>query len=219
MYTKKMPDQKGKALSVENFEVSSSIIAREHRMIFLKGLIVGWPAGAPGRQDIFSPSQVFMDILAMNYDDPAKPITLVVNSEGGLVDTGMQLYDTIRLSKAPVRTIGINCASMATLLLAAGSERLAFPHGRFMLHLLGGRSAGDIKELESQVREARKTQEMITDCYVDCGLTAGLKIDDKKKIRGKLLKDIDDGDFWLSAEEAVAYGLVDRIATTEELFS
>lgn len=208
-----------RSLSVDHYESSTSILARKHRVLFLKGLIVGYPGGGNmGRSDHHSAAGVFMDIMAMNREDPSKPITLVINSEGGVVEPGLQLYDVIRLSKAPITTIGINCASMATILLVAGNERLAFPHSRFMLHLLSGGARGELKDVEIAVKELRKIQTMLTDCYIECGVKAGLRTKNKETIRKRLMKDVDDGDFWLNAEEAVKYGLVDRIVEPKDLY-
>lgn len=209
-----------KRLTVDNFETAVSSLARRHRVLMLKGVIVGYP-GSPGmgRSDYHSPAGIFTDIMAMNYEDPETPITLIINSEGGLVQTGLQLYDAIKLSKAPIRTIGINCASMATVLLAAGAKRYAFPHSRFMLHLLSGKFEGDYKEIDIQHKEIKKIQKTLTDCYIECGVNAGLKSKNPEVIRRRLMKDVDDGDLYLNAEEAIEYGLVDGIVTTEELFN
>ncbi len=221
VFSKQLPTAEGgKPLIAENFETSISILARENRTLMLQGLIIGAPDPAmpEGRSDVFSPIQVLSDIMAMNIDDPKDPITIIINSGGGLIEMGMMLYDAIKLSKAPITTIGMNCASMATLLLAAGSKTLAFPHSRFVLHMLSSGFKGTLNQVETQTKEMNRIHEMVTDCYIECGLTGGLKSGNPKLIRKKLLKDIDKGDFYLSADEAVKYGLVDGIVKPGDLF-
>ena len=189
-------------------------------MLFLRGIIVGWPCSAsyPGRDDQFSPTAIMDSIIAMTVEDNTKPITLVINSVGGVTDEGMMLYDVIKLSQAPIITLGMNAASMATVLLAAGAERLAMPHSRFMLHLpsTSGMS-GDVKEVELHTKEIIKMKDTLVDCYIECGVTAGLAKPDTKKIRKQILSDIDRV-FWIGAEQAIKYGLVDRIVIPSELF-
>ena len=201
----------------DQFSYAPSYISRERRMIFLRGVIVGWPGGNLGRTDQFAASQIFDDIMAMNIEDSTKPITLVIESPGGLMDVGIGLYDLIKLSKAPIITIGLGCASMATLLLAAGTERLAFPNSRFMMHLPEGGVSGDTKEVKLQTEEFERLKESFIDRYIDCGITAGLKGKTKKQLKKQILKDIDRV-FWLDVEEAIEYGLIDRVVTSEDLF-
>jgi ATP-dependent Clp protease protease subunit len=106
---------------------------------------------------------------------------------------------------------------MATILLAAGKERLALPHSRFMLHLPSGGFNGEVKEAELRTREMVKTLHTLVDCYIECGVTAEVAVGNIPKIRKQILKDI-DREFWIGAKEAITYGLIDRIATTDELF-
>ena len=209
-------------LRVDQLEYSTLILARRFRMISLRGIVNGWPIPVGsgmeiGRKDEHSPVRIVDDILAMNLIDPKTPITLFIDSPGGSVDTGMIVYDAIKLSAAPVRTIGVSCASMATLLLAAGSERLAFPHSRFMLHLPHGSFQGDPKDARLHSKELDRVNEMLTDCYLECGVTAGLVGGTSRQIRQKLNRDI-NRDYWMDSDEAARYGLIDRVITQKELF-
>ncbi|KKK66020.1 hypothetical protein LCGC14_2968270, partial [marine sediment metagenome] len=77
----------------DQFSYAPSFISRERRMIFLRGVIIGWPGGNMGRTDQFAASQIFDDIMAMNIEDSTKPITLIIESPGGLMDIGIALYD------------------------------------------------------------------------------------------------------------------------------
>lgn len=201
----------------DQFSYASSYLAKERRILFLRGVILGWPGGNVGRTDQFAAAQIFDDILAMNVEDPRKPITLIIDSPGGMMDVGIGLYDIIKLSAAPIHTVGLACSSMATLLLAAGTERLCFANSRFMMHLPSGSMQGDTEELKLQAKEFERLKEAFVDRYIDCGITAGFIGKTRKQLRKAILKDIDRV-FWLDAVEAKAYGLVDRVVTSKDLF-
>ena len=140
MFRKLVKGNPKEHVAEENFEYAQSFLARKRRMLFLRGVIKGIHGDpvSPGRSDQFSPMAIGDDILAMNVDDPKKPIHLVIDSPGGEIGTGLALYDILKMSAAPIVTIGASCASMATFILAAGNTRLALPHARFMLHLPEG---------------------------------------------------------------------------------
>lgn len=191
-------------LRAEQIEGPESYLARERRALFLRGTITG----VQDRWDPFSPVAVHDSILAMNYDDSKKPIYLFIESSGGLVGTGFVLYDVIRMSPAPIVTVGVNVASMAAVLLAAGTRRLVYPHASVMLHLPQGGFSGDVKDLEIRTKEMGRIRDRIADAYIECGVD---------RTREQILKDI-DREVWLNAEEAVAYGLADGIVGRAELF-
>jgi len=197
----------------DQVEVSQLYLAREHRILFLRGTIIA----APIRCDHFSLTVMLDDIIALNRDDPVKPITLIIDSPGGSVADGFMLYDVIKASRAPIRTIGFNCASMATIILAAGGERVLMPHSTSMLHLPSTSFEGDTKTMEIRQREVSRIKDQLVDAYMACGVTAGVKAVERGKVRKQILKDI-DREYWLSAEEAIAYGLADRLATKDDLF-
>ncbi len=213
MFRKPLEGNPKEHMAEENFEYAQSFLARERRILFLRGAI----QGIGNRSDQFSPMAIGDDIMAMNVDDPTKPIYLVIDSPGGEISTGFVLYDTIRMSVAPIVTIGASCASMATFLLAAGTTRLAFPHARFMLHLPQGMMGGDPKEMKIHSKEFSRLRDDLVQSYVTCGVTAGLKSKSPEAIGRKILKDI-DRIFYLDAEGAVKYGLCDRIIEAKDLF-
>ena len=225
MFQHVRPGDPTKALSEDFTESSQQYLSRTRRVLILRSLVVG----VPHRFDQFSPAVVMDDMLAMVHEDPTAPITLIIDSPGGNIDDGMMLYDFIRLSPAPVTTVGLNCASMATVLLAAGKTRLILPHSSLCLHMLMATVKGDIKDVQIRTKELERTMEELVSCYIKCGVTAAIGVPAStrkrplsaaelvKRIRAKILKDI-DREFYLNAEEAVAYGLVDRVVTTEELF-
>ena len=201
----------------EFYEYSFNYLTRKRRILFLRGVISSYPGGYSGRNDPHSPTVLSDDIIALNLEDPEKPIYIIIDSPGGEVSTGMTLYDTMKLSKAPIYTLGQNCASMATIILAAGDTKLIFPHGKLMLHLPSTNIQGDTKEVEIKTKEILKVKDDLVQCYIDNGVTAGLDEATPNKIHKQILKDI-DREFWLNAEEAISYGLADRIITKEDLF-
>lgn len=186
-----------------HFEGPQSYLARERRMLWLRGTI----AGAPHRWDQFSPSAVHDSIIAFNWEDPHKPIYLMIDSPGGYVSDGLILYDVIRYSTAPIVTIAQSAASMATVVFAAGHRRLVYPHSRLMMHLPRGDVSGDVKQVELATQEMRRLTDIMADIYIECGV---------KKSKKELLKDI-DREYWLGAEEAIEIGLAHAIITPEEL--
>lgn len=201
----------------DKYEYSFNYLTRKRRILFLRGTITSYPGGYQGRNDPHSPTVVQDDIISLNIQDPEKPIYLVIDSPGGEVSTGMTLYDVMKMSKAPIYTIGQNCASMATIIMAAGTRKLIYPHGKLMLHLPSTVIQGDSKEVEIKTKELLKVKEDIVQCYIDNGVTANLKDPTPTKVRKQILRDI-EREFWLTAEEAIEYGLADSIVTQEDLF-
>ena len=196
------------------FEYAQAFLARERRVLFLRGPVIN----APSRMDHFAPSMLGDDIMAMNRQDPKKPIYLVVDSPGGDVPSGLVLYDIIRLSKAPVTTIGMNCASMATVILAAGVEKLCFPHTRMMLHLPSGSITGDETEIAIRSKVLSDIKEELINCYLECGVTAGIvRNKTRDRVKERITKDI-EREHWMTAPQAVKYGIVDRIVKPKDLF-
>ena len=208
-------------LNNDQFHNATSYLASTRRLLFLRGLISGWPgptgSGLVGRDDVFSPIDVIDDILAMNVADPERPIYLMIESVGGMIDVGLMVCDVVRMSKAPVITIGMNCSSMATLILSAGRERLAFPNSHFMLHLPRGGVQGDSRDVEILNKEMTKIKDSLVDLYIYHGVTAGIPGSGRAKIKKKILKDI-DREYYLTTPEAIEYGLVDRVVTPDDLF-
>ena len=151
-----------------------------------------------------------VDVMLLLDSQSNDPIKMVIESPGGMVSTGFVLCDTMRSINSPVWTIGRTCCSMAAILLAAGEpgHRYLYPHSRVMLHLPFGQMAGDTTDMKIQAAEMNKLKEQIVDLLIDCGV---------KRTRKQILKDI-DRDFWMNAEEAIEYGLADKIVTENILY-
>jgi len=181
-------DNEGKLVSEEQM-----VGVREHlatkRIYFLSGIITAEVES----QNLFFALDTFSH----------EPIKVIISSPGGDMDTSFLLHDTIRLLKSPVITLGRYCASAAVLLLASGQERYLMPHAKVMLHLPAGQMGGDARDWAIQHQEMEKYKNKMVDILVDCGA---------KKGKEDILKDI-DRDFWLEPEEAIEYGLADKIMT------
>lgn len=201
----------GQVLREEQLEMSPMFLTRARRFLELRGII------SNSRGDYMNAGLVADDLIALNHVSH-EPITLFISSPGGDMGAGMMLYDIIRASKAPIICIGHDCCSMASLLLAAGHRRLSLPHSSHMIHQPQGQLAGSVEEIDIRQSVLRKIKDDLLDCYVECGVHAGLGPGaDEKTIRAHLLTHI-NREHWLSAKEAVDYGLVDGIVTPDELF-
>ena len=143
-------------------------------------------------------------MLYLDSEDSSKPIYLYINSPGGSVTAGLAIYDTIQYVKSEVVTICVGlAASMGAFLLAAGTKgkRVALPHSRIMIHQpLGGTSRRQASDIEIEAREILRMKEMLNRSLAGM---SGQSFD-------KIEKDT-DRDYFLSAEEAKDYGLIDRV--------
>ena len=143
-------------------------------------------------------------MLYLDSDDSSKPIYLYINSPGGSVTAGLAIYDTMQYVKSDVVTICVGlAASMGAFLLAAGTKgkRLALPHSRIMIHQpLGGTSQRQASDIEIEAREILRIKDMLNQSMADM---TGQPLE-------KVAKDT-DRDYFLSAAEAVEYGLIDRV--------
>ena len=143
-------------------------------------------------------------MLYLDSEDSSKPIYLYINSPGGSVTAGLAIYDTIQYVKSDVVTICVGlAASMGAFLLAAGTKgkRVALPHSRIMIHQpLGGTSRRQASDIEIEAREILRMKEMLNRSLSEM---SGQSFD-------KIEKDT-DRDYFLSAEEAKDYGLIDRV--------
>ncbi len=142
-------------------------------------------------------------LLFLESEDPEKDIFLYINSPGGVVSAGLAIYDTMQYVKCPVSTICIGqAASMGAVLLAGGTKgkRIALPNARIMIHQPLGGMQGQASDIEIHAREILHLKERLNDI-----LTAhtGQK-------REKIASDT-ERDFFMSAEEAVSYGLIDKV--------
>ena len=143
-------------------------------------------------------------MLYIDSEDNSKPIYLYINSPGGSVTAGLAIYDTLQYVKSDVVTICVGlAASMGAFLLGAGTKgkRLALPHSRIMIHQpLGGTSQRQASDIEIEAREILRIKDMLN------GSMAEMTGQPLQKIE----KDT-DRDYFMSAAEAVEYGLIDRV--------
>jgi ATP-dependent Clp protease protease subunit len=148
---------------------------------------------------------VVAQLLFLESADPKKDILMYINSPGGSVTAGMAIYDTMQFIKPDITTIvmGQTC-SMGSLLAQAGSagKRLMLPHARHMIHQPSGGARGQATDMEIQVREILAMKKALTEIYV--------KHNSAGKTYEQLAADM-ERDYFMSAEEARIYGLVDRV--------
>jgi ATP-dependent Clp protease protease subunit len=144
-------------------------------------------------------SQLFF----LESDDPGKDICFYLNSPGGEVMAGLAIYDTMQYVSCDVATICLGqAASMAALLLAGGAKgkRMAFPNARMMIHQPLGGAQGQASDMEIQVKEMCRVKQRLNEILVE---HTGQPL--------KVIEKDTDRDFFLTAEEAVKYGLIDQV--------
>ncbi len=147
-------------------------------------------------------------LLFLETSDPGKDISLYINSPGGSVYAGYGIYDTMQYIDCDISTICTGmAASMASVLLVAGKEgkRFALPHSRVMLHQPLGGAQGQASDMEITVREILKIKKEL---YQILSKHSGKSV-------AKIEKD-SDRDYWLTAPEALEYGLIDKVLTKSE---
>ncbi|MFZ4057062.1 MAG: ClpP family protease [Ferruginibacter sp.] len=164
----------------------------EQRKIFLWGVV-----------DDKSAKDITARLLYLDAIDPGKEITFYINSPGGVVTSGMVIYDTMQMISSPVSTICMGmAASMGSILLSGGTKgrRFVFPHGEVMIHQPSGGGQGTSADLEIMAEQIKKIKELGARILAEnCGQTFE-----------KIMKDF-DRDYWMDAKESVAYGIVDGI--------
>ena len=146
---------------------------------------------------------IVAQLLFLQAEDPKKDIDLYINSPGGSCTAGLAIYDTIQSLSCDVKTYCIGqCASMGAVLLAAGTagKRFALPHSRIMIHQPWGGAQGTASDINIQAQEILRTKATLNEILA---AHTGQKL-------SKIEKDT-DRDFFMSAEEAVKYGLVDQV--------
>ncbi len=154
-------------------------------------------------------NSIVAQLLLLDSENPEKDIMLYINSPGGVITAGMAIYDTMNLIKADVQTICLGeAASMGSFLLSAGTKgkRMALPSARIMIHQPLGGAQGQATDIELEAKEIMRMKEMLT------GILAENSGQDLEKVK----KDC-ERDYYMSAEEAVKYGLIDKVITAEEL--
>jgi ATP-dependent Clp protease protease subunit len=142
-------------------------------------------------------------LLYLEAIDPGKEITFYINSPGGVVTSGMVIYDTMQMISSPVSTVCMGmAASMGSILLSGGQKgrRFIFPHGEVMIHQPSGGGRGTSADLEIMAVQMQKTKEMGAQLLADnCGQTFE-----------KVMIDF-NRDYWMNAQESIAYGIVDHL--------
>lgn len=178
-----------------------SLFTKKQEELFFKNRTVYlWgPVEDKSAKDIVS------KLLMLDADKPGKEIKFYINSPGGVVTSGMVIYDVMKMIKSPVSTICMGlAASMGSILLAGGEKgkRSIFPHGEVMIHQpsLGGYFQGVSADLEIHAIQIQKTKELGAKILSEaCG-----------QPYEKVLLDL-ERDYWMDAESAIKYGIVDKI--------
>jgi len=148
-------------------------------------------------------SLVIAQLLFLESEDPEKDISIYINSPGGMVHSGLAIYDTIQYIKPSVSTLCVGlAASMSAVLLAAGTKgkRFALPHSRVMIHQPMGGIQGQAADIEIHAKEILKTRERLNEIL---SLHTGQPLDTIKRDT--------DRDFFMSASEAKDYGVIDEV--------
>jgi ATP-dependent Clp protease protease subunit len=173
-----------------SFDIYSRLL--RERIIFVTGEVEDHMA-----------SVIVAQLLFLESENPSKDISMYINSPGGVVTAGMAIHDTMQYIKPKVSTVCIGQAcSMGSFLLAAGEPgmRVALPQSRVMIHQPSGGARGMASDIEIQAREIVKLKERMHELYA--------------KYTGKSVKAVAeamDRDTWMDAEEAKAFGLVDKV--------
>ncbi len=152
---------------------------------------------------------VIAQLLFLESEDPDKEVSLYINSPGGSVTAGLAIYDTMQFIKPDVATICMGqCASMGALLLAAGAKgrRSALPHSRIMIHQPLGGVQGQATDIDIQAKELLKMKDTVHQILVE---HTGQPIE-------RIRQDT-ERDFFMSGEEALEYGIVDKIIKKREI--
>ena len=166
----------------------------EKRSVYLWGVV-----------DDKSARETVSKLLLLDADKPGEEIKFYINSPGGVVTSGMVMYDTMKMIKSPVSTICMGlAASMGSILLSGGvkGRRFIYPHGEVMIHQpsIGGHIQGVSTDLEIQAKQTRRVKE----------IGARILAENCSKTMEQIMKDF-DRDYWMDANEAITYGIVDGL--------
>lgn len=179
-----------------SFDIYSRLL--RERIIFLNGEVNDAVAAL-----------VCAQLLFLEAENPRKPIQLYVNSPGGVVTSGLAMYDTMQYIRAPVHTLCMGTArSMGSFLLMAGApgERAALPNASILIHQPSGGYQGQASDMLIHAEEILRTKQRMTRLYAEhCGRT----IEEFERAM--------DRDRFMTAEEAMEWGLIDRILTEREV--
>jgi ATP-dependent Clp protease protease subunit len=178
-----------------SYDIFSRLL--KERIIFLTGPVEDQMA-----------TLICAQLLFLEAENPKKEIALYINSPGGVVTAGMAIYDTMQFIKPAVSTLCIGqAASMGSLLLAAGHKdmRFATPNARIMVHQPSGGFQGQASDIERHARDILKMKRRLNEIYV--------------KHTGRTYEEVEqtlDRDHFMSADEALSWGVVDKVITSRE---
>jgi ATP-dependent Clp protease protease subunit len=195
-----MEDEEEEPKEEKQEPVAGFMIKKMEKLFFEKRAVYLW-----GVVDDKSARDIVSKLLLLDADKPGEEIKFYINSPGGVVTSGMVMYDTMKMISSPVSTICMGlAASMGSILLSAGTKgkRFIYPHGEVMIHQpsLGGYMQATSADIEIQAAQIRKTKELGAKILADnCG-----------KSVEQIMADF-DRDYWMDANEAVAYGIVDQV--------
>ena len=170
----------------------------KERIIFLAGPVEDYAA-----------SLVSAQLLYLESENPTKDIAFYINSPGGIVTSGMAIYDTMQYIRPEVSTVCIGqAASMGSLLLAAGAKgkRFSLPHSRIMIHQPSGGFQGQATDIEIHAREILTLRSRLNNIYVD---HTGQEL--------SVIEDAMERDRFLNPEEAKEFGLIDEVITSRPI--
>src|SRR3954470_1237640 len=184
----------------EKEDHSPFILKKMEKLFLQKRAVYLW-----GMVDDRSAKDVVSKMLLLEADKPGKEIKFFINSPGGVVTSGMVIYDTIKMISSPVSTICMGlAASMGSILLSVGEKgsRYIYPHGEVMIHQpsIGGYIQGVSADLEIQAEQTKRVKDIGANILAkNCGKTIE-----------QIMKDF-DRDYWMNAEGAIKYGIADKI--------
>lgn len=158
--------------------------------------------------ETLSASVLIMQLLWLESQEPEKPIHFYINSPGGSVSDGLAIYDTMKFIKSPVYTYCMGmAASMGAFLLGAGAKghRYALPHSRIMIHQPSGGFRGQSTDIQIQADEIKKVRQTLESIMAE--------------YTGKKLEQVNkdcERDYYMTAEEAQKYGVIDKVVTARK---
>ena len=164
----------------------------EQRKVFLWGAV-----------DDKTAKDISSRLLYLDAIEPGKEITFYINSPGGIITSGMVIYDTMNLISSPVATVCMGlAASMGSILLSGGEKgkRYIYPHGEVMIHQPSGGARGTSADLEIMAVQIKKAKE----------IGAKILAENTGQTIEKIYKDF-NRDYWMDANESIAYGIVDKV--------
>lgn len=188
--------------AVVGYDIFSRLL--KDRIIFV--------GGSGGAVTTDSANLIIAQLLYLEAEDPEKQINLYINSPGGMVTAGLAVYDTMQYIKSPLTTICMGMAmSFGAVLLTAGTkgQRFALPNSRVMIHqplLSGGGISGQATDIKIEALELTKTKQRLTEIMARHTGQSGAKI-----------KDDMERNFYMSAEGAKEYGIIDEVITPRKL--